>query len=314
MTVIDGAAVQSVPYDVQDIDQQTVAVTAQATAGSSATTSDIESLTLSAESALPAATKGVSGGMSDKLIEALTSVVTALVELIATFVKGRDSEARRTKPEADGAKKEQSSSTKTGGTSNTPTSSGESKSSTSSGSQAPKPTSSAPSGGKETPSAQPTPSRLSAIRDDTGVVTVRTLDGFMLKAEPKDHAWSITDPEGKTTRIYGDPHVKESDGDKWDFTKRGTFVFGKNKITVETTPLSNGTTITRQITMYSGKERVTIGGIDKNRPTIVALAEDGRQHDDALSDGTIYRRGGTAKGENWSTDIGGKRVVMGGKR
>ena len=314
MTVIEGTSVQTVPYDAQDIDHDPVLVTAQAVKDTSATTLDIETLALSAEGRRSADATGISGSVSEKLVEALTSVVTALVELISTFIKRRDVKESETKRGESGSQKEQSASTKTGGTSSASPSSETSKSTSASAPQPSKPTSSMPTGGKESSSAKPAASRLSAIRDDTGVVTVRTLDGFIVKAEPKNHAWSITDPEGKTTRIYGDPHVKESDGDKWDFKRRGTFVFGKNKITVETTPLSNGATITRQITMYSGKERVTIGGIDKNLPTIVALAEDGKQHDDALSDGTIYRRGGTAKGENWSTDLGGKKVVMGGKR
>src|SRR4051812_11209965 len=29
--------------------------------------------------------------------------------------------------------------------------------------------------------------------------------------------WKITGPDGKCTRVWGDPHVAESDGGKWDF-------------------------------------------------------------------------------------------------
>lgn len=139
---------------------------------------------------------------------------------------------------------------------------------------------------------------------------MRTPDGFQLKAEDRDHAWQIIGPEGRVTRIWGDPHVTESDGDRWDFKEQGTFVFGANKITVETTPTANGKTISRQLTLYNGNERVTIGGIDTNKPYIIGLAQDGKQHDDSLSDGNTYRRGLGKGGESWSAKIGGKTRVM----
>ena len=314
MTVIDGASVQSVPYEAQNIEDEPVAVTAQSTSTTSAPTSDIESLALSAESSASKLATRRAGGLPDTFVEALTSVVVALVDLIATFIKGRDKTEKGTKPTSGGSTKETPSSTKSGSSSNTTPSSGTSKPSPSSGAPTAQPVPSSSSGSKETPTTKSAPAHLTAILDDAGVVTVRTQDGFIIKAEAKQHGWSISDAEGKTTRIFGDPHVKESDGDTWDFKKRGTFFFGKNKLTVETSPVANGATITRQITVYSGKERVTIGGLDKNQPTILALADDGKQHDDALSDGVTYRRGGTSKGENWSQVVNGKRVVMGGKR
>jgi hypothetical protein len=153
--------------------------------------------------------------------------------------------------------------------------------------------------------------RLEAVQDDKGVVTVRTSDGYVLRAEGKEAAWTIAAPDGKATRIFGDPHVLESDGDRWDFKQRGTFVFGANKVTVETVPVSNGTTVSSRITLYSNGERVTIGGIDKNKPSILALAGDARQHDDGLSDGDIYARAATKNGESWWLVQNGKKKVMG---
>jgi hypothetical protein len=155
--------------------------------------------------------------------------------------------------------------------------------------------------------------RLEAVQDDKGVVTVRTSDGYVVRAEGTEAAWTIAAPDGKTTRIFGDPHVLENDGDRWDFKQRGTFAFGANKVTVETVPIASGTTVSSRITLYSGGERVTIGGIDKNKPTILALAGDGRQHDDALSDGDIYSRATTKTGESWWLVYNGKKKVMGAR-
>ena len=151
---------------------------------------------------------------------------------------------------------------------------------------------------------------MQAITDDRGAITVRTPDGYVVKAEGKEQAWSITGPDGKTTRIWGDPHVLESDGDRWDFKERGSFMFGANKITAETVPAGNGQTVSYRLTVYSGNERVTVGGINTNKPVIVAVGQDGKQHDDQLADGTQYTRSLGANGEAWSTIINNKRKVM----
>lgn len=151
---------------------------------------------------------------------------------------------------------------------------------------------------------------MQAITDDRGAITVRTPDGYVVKAEGKEQAWSITGPDGKTTRIWGDPHVVESDGDRWDFKERGSFMFGANKITAETVPAGNGQTLSYRLTVYSGNERVTVGGINTNKPVIVAVGQDGKQHDDQLADGTQYTRSVGANGEAWSTIVNGKKKIM----
>ena len=151
---------------------------------------------------------------------------------------------------------------------------------------------------------------MQAITDDKGAITVRTPDGYVVKAEGKEQAWSITGPDGKTTRIWGDPHVVESDGDRWDFKERGSFMFGANKITAETVPAGNGQTLSYRLTVYSGNERVTVGGINTNKPVIVAVGQDGKQHDDQLADGTQYTRSVGANGEAWSTIVNGKKKIM----
>jgi hypothetical protein len=142
-------------------------------------------------------------------------------------------------------------------------------------------------------------SALDVNKNNAGMITVRTLDGYTIRAEGRDQAWSITGPDGKTTRIWGDPHVTESDGDKWDFINGSTFMFGKNKVTVEVVPAGNGQTYSARITVYSDHERVTIDGIEKNQPSIVAASSDGLTHDASLADGDIYKRVMTPTGEAW---------------
>jgi hypothetical protein len=143
-------------------------------------------------------------------------------------------------------------------------------------------------------------------KNDAGMIAVRTIDGYIIRTEGRDQAWTITGPDGKTTRIWGDPHVHESDGDKWDFLTRSTFRFGVNKATVEVVPAGNGTTFSHRVTVYTGDERVTIDGIDKNKPEIVTVSRDGKQHDDGLADGISFTRGLDARGENWTSNLTSK--------
>ncbi len=152
---------------------------------------------------------------------------------------------------------------------------------------------------------------MQALTDETGAISVLTEDGFTVKAEGKDQAWTIAAPDGATTRIWGDPHVYESDGNKWDFKDQSTFKFGKNKVTVETVPAGNGQNFSARLTVYSGDERVTIDGLQTDKPTLRAVSADGKQHDASLSDGTVYERGVTTRGESWATVKGGKRDVQG---
>jgi hypothetical protein len=154
---------------------------------------------------------------------------------------------------------------------------------------------------------------LEVIQDEQGVATVRTGDGYAVRAAGRGTGWSITSPDGKTTQIAAGQEAHESDGGRWRFSGRGSFVFGANKVTVETKSQGSSPSVASRLTVYNGAERVTIVGLDGDRPTILALTSDGRQHDDGLSDGTSFYREGTMRGESWSIVENGKRKVMGAK-
>ena len=129
---------------------------------------------------------------------------------------------------------------------------------------------------------------LDANVDSEGLVNVKTADNFKIKFSGKREEWAITSPDGRETRIWGDPHVVESDGDKWDFYENSTFVFGDNKVTVETKKLPNGTSYSQTVTIYGKHDRFTLTGIDVNKPELKAWSLDGFQHDKSLADGDIY--------------------------
>lgn len=144
---------------------------------------------------------------------------------------------------------------------------------------------------------------LQALSDDKGLPTVITEDGYTIHCDADKASWSITGPDGKTTQIWGDPHVVESDGDKWDFKNQSTFKFGNNKVTVQVAPYGDGSaTVSSKITIYNGEQRVTIGGIDQAKAHFEASANDARTHDAALQDGDTYQRSlepGRGDGEQW---------------
>lgn len=106
---------------------------------------------------------------------------------------------------------------------------------------------------------------LEVIQDEQGVATVRTGDGYAVRVAGKGAGWSITSPDGKTTQIAAGQEAHESDGGRWRFSGRGSFVFGANKVTVETRPFGGTSSVASRLTVYNGAERVTIVGLDGDR-------------------------------------------------
>jgi hypothetical protein len=247
------------------------------------------------------------GGVLEKVLTAVTTIVGVLVSLISSLVG-------KVKTTSDAASEGASTSTKASlsGTSST-TSAPATSASSSTAPSAQASVSTATAASVSSGAATPPRSFFQVIQNDKGMVTVRSLDGYIVRAEGKEEAWSITGPDGKTTRIWGDPHVTESDGNRWDFKERGTFVFGNNKATIEVVPDKKGETLSSRLTLYSGDQRVTISGIDGNKPVITAVSQDGKQHDDALADGVVYQRKINQTGEAWTTKVGTKVSTMGGK-
>ncbi|MDR2337732.1 MAG: DUF1521 domain-containing protein [Deltaproteobacteria bacterium] len=142
---------------------------------------------------------------------------------------------------------------------------------------------------------------LNASVDEKGRINIKTEDGFTILFEGQQQSWKIITPDGKETKIWGDPHVEESDGDKWDFKKQSTFVFGNNKITIETTPTDNGETLTKAVTIYNGKDRLTLDNINIDKPNFVAWKLDASAHDEDLADGDVYNLDTTADGKfSWN--------------
>lgn len=132
-------------------------------------------------------------------------------------------------------------------------------------------------------------SPLQIVSNENGQNVVVTDDGYKLLFEGKDEAFKIINPDGSESRIWGDPHVTESDGTaQWDFMEQATFVFGKNKLTVEVVPYTNAAMLAKQVSIYNGEQRVTIDDINLNKPRIETVGNDARAHDASLTDGLVF--------------------------
>lgn len=114
------------------------------------------------------------------------------------------------------------------------------------------------------PSSAVTPPTLNA----TGANTITTPGGYTVKAEGKDAAWNVTTPNGKTTRIWGDPHVEEFDAGRWDFKKGMSFVLPDGTKITAALALVDGKPYSSRLTLVNGDWQCTVQGIEKNAPTM----------------------------------------------
>jgi hypothetical protein len=139
-----------------------------------------------------------------------------------------------------------------------------------------------------------------------GVIT--TPGGYKIEATSQ-FEWKITNPDGKTnTRIWGDPHVDESDGGKWDFKRDSTFVLPDGtRINCDTTPWSGNPdmTVTKGLEIISGNDRLQVTDIDKGKGKVGTVTQDGFAHVNSFGKNDVFVMGGD--GNDWTFQ--GKEIV-----
>lgn len=132
--------------------------------------------------------------------------------------------------------------------------------------------------------------------------TITTPGGYEIK-QLGQHEWSITGPDGATTRVWGDPHVDEGDREgatDWDFKRNSTFVLGDGtRINVSTVPHGdNGMTVTGGLEVISGNERVQVSGIGEGKGQIGEVTQDGYAHANNFAGADVFVMGDQA--DDWS--------------
>lgn len=136
--------------------------------------------------------------------------------------------------------------------------------------------------------------------------SVKTAGGYVIAPEGKDCAWSVYGPDQcpgdqPLTRIWGDPHVSENDGDRWDFTKDSDFVLPDGTRIHCNTSSETGQSVTTSLTIVNGQDRVEITGINSRCPSTSEVKSDGyewrAQHNQRGVDS--FHLGGTADEAAW---------------
>ncbi|HET6976011.1 MAG TPA: DUF1521 domain-containing protein [Pyrinomonadaceae bacterium] len=123
------------------------------------------------------------------------------------------------------------------------------------------------------------PSGSLKVDQENGVIT--TPGGYKIE-QIGQYEWKISGPDGKWTRVWGDPHVQESDraneATNWDFKRDSTFVLPDGtRINVTTKPF-NEMTVTSQLEVINGNDRVLVTDIDKGKGKVGTVTHDGREH------------------------------------
>ncbi len=135
-----------------------------------------------------------------------------------------------------------------------------------------------------------------SLKSDGNVVT--TPGGFKIESTGQ-YDWKITGPDGKETSVTGDPHVHEGDGGKWDFKRDSTFVLGDGtKINVKTTPYGNGATVTANLEIISGNDRINISDIDKCKGKIGEITHDGFSRTNSFAGSDVFVMG--KESDDWA--------------
>jgi hypothetical protein len=139
--------------------------------------------------------------------------------------------------------------------------------------------------------------------DDKGVIT--TPGGYKIE-QLAQFDWKISGPDGKETKIWGDPHVAEGDGGTWDFKRSSTFVLGDGtRINVSTVPFGNDMTVTGSLEVISGNDRVQVTDIDKGKGKVGQVTQDGFQHVNSFAGKDVFVMG--KETDDWS--FTGKEIV-----
>lgn len=110
--------------------------------------------------------------------------------------------------------------------------------------------------------------------------TITTAGGYRIVPTGESAAWEIYAPDQEyadkpMTRVWGDPHVDEGDGTRWDFTKDGDFMLPDGtRIHCDTTA-QTGFSISQHLTIWNGNDRVEVRNVNSRDPQVSEVHHDG---------------------------------------
>ncbi len=123
------------------------------------------------------------------------------------------------------------------------------------------------------PSSTSSASTGGLLKDPAGFPagSVRTPGGYTVVPRGKDAQWDVFKPGQKAeekpmTKVWGDPHVDESDGTRWDFTKTSTFRLPDGTAIGVNTTSEVGQSVSRKLDIVNGDDHVSIDGLNTDKP------------------------------------------------
>ena len=144
------------------------------------------------------------------------------------------------------------------------------------------------------------------VDPESGVIT--TPGGYKIE-QVGQYEWKICGPDRKWTRFWGDPHVQESDRSSestaWDFKLDSTFVLPDGtRINVTTKPFNN-MTVTSQLEVINGRDRVLVTDIDKGKGKVGEVTHDAPRQLSDRCDRDVFVMG--KETDDWY--LNGKEVI-----
>ena len=113
-------------------------------------------------------------------------------------------------------------------------------------------------------------------KDSSGCVT--TPGGYKIRSTGQ-YNWEIECPNGKKSSISGDPHWEDGDGTKFDTKEDATVMLPDGtKLDLACADLGNGTSVSKDLTITNGNDRVQITGMDKGKGQTGEITKDGFDH------------------------------------
>ncbi|MCP4498907.1 MAG: DUF1521 domain-containing protein [Deltaproteobacteria bacterium] len=147
--------------------------------------------------------------------------------------------------------------------------------------------------------------------------TVETRGGYKVVPEGKT-TWKIFSPDQKPTdkpssKVWGDPHVYEKDGTKWDFTKDSQFALPDGTRIFADTTSETGKSVSKGLTIRNGNDAVEVRGLNGSKPTVGPVLHPWDKGAPALFNRTepgrtqdVFHLGGNSKNPRWFRERNGQ--------
>ncbi len=165
------------------------------------------------------------------------------------------------------------------------------------------------------PAQQPEPGLQVGGVEGFPAGAVRTPGGYTIVTTGDDATWKIYGPGQKLsdeplTKVWGDPHVNEKDGTRWDFTKDSNFMLPDGTVIRADTTSETGKSFTQGLSIVSGNDRVEVTGVNSKNPKVGQPSKDGEawmnQNAATLTQGATFTMRTDGKNVDWFRATNGK--------